>query len=319
MTALTHVRFGAFLLAAALLGSAGEALAQDGVPTRVFLNGVPTPVYFNDGDSFRVLGGRHYGSKARLSGFNTLESYGSVHQWGQWKAKELYYLAKLATSNARQGVWHCTSDLERDTYGRILWWCPDLAVDQVRRGYAHAMTVTLEAGDPRVVAAQQAAIRERRGMWAHGVPEYVLTSLHSTSEGGGYDGKTYNRLVSSRDGHSAKWHHDTAYDECARICSEEREVGDADVEAGLEALRANPEVTGIVAKLTEPELRNVVGDYLRLQRVFWPKDESKQATLRKALEGIASDLSLPALGEGSCVIYVDFERRFGAGRAACLD
>ena len=33
------------------------ASAQAEVATRVFLNGSVTPVYFNDGDSFRVLAG----------------------------------------------------------------------------------------------------------------------------------------------------------------------------------------------------------------------------------------------------------------------
>ena len=63
--------------------------------SQVFLNGVPTPVFFNDGDSFRILEGPLKGTKARLAGFNTLESYGPVHQWGGWHAKELYAIAKM--------------------------------------------------------------------------------------------------------------------------------------------------------------------------------------------------------------------------------
>ena len=47
----------------------------------------------------------------------------------------------MATLNARWGVWHCTSDLSRDGYGRILWDCPDLAVDHLSKGLAHAMNV----------------------------------------------------------------------------------------------------------------------------------------------------------------------------------
>src|SRR5687767_1443526 len=86
------------------------ALAQDTEPvTRVYLNGVPAPVYFNDGDTFRVLGGQHRGMKARLGGFNTLETFGPVHRWGKWHAKELYVISKMATQHARQGGWHCES------------------------------------------------------------------------------------------------------------------------------------------------------------------------------------------------------------------
>lgn len=322
MTATTTHRLlkAGLLVPAIVTALGGSAAAQNNVPTRVFLNGVPTPVYFNDGDSFRVLGGRHYGTRARLAGFNTLESYGPVHQWGGWKAKELYHLAKLATYNARAGVWHCESeDFATDTYGRILWDCKDLAVDQVRRGLAHAMTVTLDPADPDVLAAQAEAIRERRGMWAHGVPEYVLTSLHSTAEGGGYDGRTYNRMVSTRDGHSVKWRHDDAYEECAKICSTESEVDPASIDAVLAALQADPGASSAAASLERPRLRNVVGDFLRLGFFSGVKDEAVE---RELLDGMqrATESGIPVgiPKEGACVVYVEFERRYGSGRAACL-
>lgn len=292
------------------------------IPTRVFLNGVPTPVSFNDGDSFLVLGGRHNGTRARLSGFNTLESYGNVHQWGDWTTKELYNLAKLATYNARRGVWRCESkDLSRDTYGRILWWCKDLAVDQVRRGLAHAMTVTLDGADPDVLVAQADAIANRRGMWAHGVPEYVLTSLHSTREGGGRDGKTYNRLVSTRDGHSAKWQHDNAYGECDMVCSTERRIDEATIDAGVEALRADPAASSAAAKLSEYRLRNVVADFGRLGFFYGIKNEADVAALQTVLQAFATSGGYGGTesGKGSCVVYAEFERRYGSGRAACLD
>jgi endonuclease YncB( thermonuclease family) len=288
----------------------------------VFLNGIPTPVSFNDGDSFRVLGGPHHGTRARLAGFNTLESYGDVHRWGGWEKKELYHLAKLATLNARRGVWHCeTDDFERDGYGRLLLWCKDLAVDQVRRGLAHAMTVTLEAAHPDVLAAQAEAIRERRGIWAHGVPEYVLTSLHSTMEGGGFSGRTYNRLVSTRDGHSAKWYHDDAYEECSTVCSKERPVDSASIEAGVAALRADPEVSPIVAALKSEALRNLVGDFARLGFFWGLEDEADRAKVRAALERLdaAGTFGRAPREEGACVVYVEFLRRYGQGRAACLD
>ena len=53
----------------------------------------------------------------------------------------------------------------------------DLAVDQIRKGLAHAMTVTKEGADAVLMAAQRYAIKHKKGMWAHGVPEYVMTSL----------------------------------------------------------------------------------------------------------------------------------------------
>ena len=40
--------------------------------SKVVVNGMMSPVYFNDGDTFRVLSGQLSGTKARLEGFNTL-------------------------------------------------------------------------------------------------------------------------------------------------------------------------------------------------------------------------------------------------------
>ncbi|MFZ4577236.1 MAG: thermonuclease family protein [Myxococcota bacterium] len=199
-----------------LLAAASEGWARPA--SRVFLNGVLSPVWFNDGDSFAVLAGPYAGTKARLAGYNTLESFGNVHKWGDWKASELYVNAKMATLNARRGTWRCTSDLQRDGYGRILWDCPDLAVDQIRKGLAHAMTVTKLPSPDRYIAAQKAAIAEKRGMWAKGVPKYILTSAHSNDEG--YDGTTYNRTVSTEDGHSEKWIHLDMYKTCQWVCHE---------------------------------------------------------------------------------------------------
>ena len=111
-------RMSIYITLASILGL-GFVLNVHGTPrTRVSLNGQVAPVFFNDGDSFRVLSGDLKGSKARLAGFNTLESYGAVHSWGSWTKKELYALAKMGTYNAREGIWTCTSDLSTDTYGR---------------------------------------------------------------------------------------------------------------------------------------------------------------------------------------------------------
>ncbi len=306
---------GLFLFA---LGT--EAAAQVDPPSRVFLNGMPSPVTFNDGDSFRVLAGRHYNSRARLAGFNTLETFGHAHRWGGWNAKELYANAKLATLNARTGVWRCESpDLKRDGYGRILWWCKDLATDQVRRGLAHAMTVTLEPADPAVVAAQQQAIAERRGMWAHGVPEYILTSVHSTAEA--YEGQTYNRLVSTRDGHSARWLHDEAYGDCEWVCSTERKVEEALIDAAVARLLADAAVAEAAEALSAVEFRNLVSDFARLGHFAGLKDPGRRATVASALDALEQQASFgdKPFETGSCHLYVQFLRRYGRGRMGCLD
>lgn len=298
------------------LTAAGAVHAEPA--SRVFLNGVPTPVFFNDGDSFRVLDGVHKGTKARLAGFNTLESFGPVHQWGTWTFKELYVIAKMATLNARRGEWNCESDLKKDTYGRTLWFCKDLAVDQVRKGLAHAMSVTADPARPELLAAQKEAIQNKQGMWAHGAPALVLTSLHSIAEGGGRDGKTYNRVVSSVDGHSEPWIHTSRYGECDKVCVEVPKLGIADVRALAQAMAGDTEVEAMFAPLNEDE-------QVRLLEAFWAvapakKDSALTGRIKASLRKLVDDGTIQP-GESradSCHIYVDFRRRFGGGKAVCL-
>ncbi|HIA00354.1 MAG TPA: hypothetical protein EYN66_00295, partial [Myxococcales bacterium] len=211
---MTKIKNTCFVLAL-VLAVTSSASAQ--TATKVFLNGTPSPVYFNDGDSFRVLAGPYKGTRARLAGFNTLESYGSVHKWGSWTAQELFRYATLGTMNARKGVWRCTSDGSKDFYGRILWDCPDLSIDQLRKGLAHTMTVTKQGAPPAMVAAQKEAITFKRGMWAHGVPDFIITSTHSGDEWRGGKGP-YNRLISTVDGHTEKWKHNHVFAECQMVC-----------------------------------------------------------------------------------------------------
>lgn len=300
-----------------ILGCSTEAVAEPAA--RVFLNGEPAPVYFNDGDSFRVLAGTFQGTKARLAGFNTLESYGPVHQWGDWTAKELYHLSKIATTNALKGVWHCESEMEKDTYGRILWDCEDLAVDQVRKGLAHAMTVTKEPAKAVLLEAQRDAIKNRRGMWAHGVPDYVLTSLHSVAEGGGSDGKTYNRMVSSTDGHSEKWLHKDRYGECDNICSRFVELPEAHLKEVAEKVRAHKEAGPLFAEMSEKDLHDRINHFRSFGSVGWMVKKEDAERANELLEDwVSQEIEPVSSREQGCMIYVDFRRRYGGKRASCL-
>ena len=291
---------------------------SDATPrTRVKLNGKDAPVFFNDGDSFRVLSGDLKGSKARLAGFNTLESYGAVHSWGDWTKKELYALAKMGTYNAREGVWTCTSDLSTDTYGRYLWVCPDLVVDQIKKGLAHAMTVTSESAEAAAVAAQREAVVNKRGIWAHGVPEYVLTSLHSTSERSG-DRATYNRLVSSVDGHSLKWKHDDAYTECQDVCWKPSKEDRYKRFAARWAKRK--ELSAWIGEYSEAERIEAVTAALDSGAKIKVKNDAHSADAKSAFEAMKSAGWVEAAQSDveTCMLYVDFRRRFGASRAVCL-
>lgn len=307
-------------LVAAMPVLLGGAIASAAPPrTRVILNGDAVPVSFNDGDSFRVLGGTYSGAQSRLAGFNTLESHGPVHLWGGWSTKEMYVLAKLATKHGRRGMWTCTSDGKTDTYGRMLTFCPDLAESLIRAGLAHVMTIDDAPGNPELVEAQRDAQRARRGMWAHGIPPFVLTSLHSVEEDTTGSG-TYNRLVSSEDGHSVKWKHTERYEECAIICHMVYTVDEAKLDTVTDAVAADPEVADIVGKLSREDLRQAVLEFAKWRYVSRAIAKRRRLELEAYLQAKANAgaFGTQSSSKGSCVVHVPFERRFGGGRAVCL-
>ncbi len=314
-----------------------EPAAQATSYTRAYVNGRLVPVRFNDGDSFRIFAGEYSGRQCRLAGFNTLESFGPVHQWGDFHPYELFVNAKQATNHGKHGTWHCNTDGETDVYGRILMDCPDLVVSQIRNGFAHAMNVDDTPSRPEYLRAQQEAIRERRGMWAHGVPAFVLTSLHSNHEDPERTKPTYNRLISTRDGHSEKWIHENDYGECEWVCYQEVVADEGLVRAYARRLREDPEVAPLVGELSNLLLVEIVARWVRREELpAWLTEEEERAIMMERM-GFNTDLRLAgllrtrleramsagALGQrevrqGSCALYADFQRRYGRDRASCL-
>lgn len=313
-------RYGLLALVAGLC-ALRPAPAEAAEPrSKVILNGELVQVTFNDGDSFRVLSGDLAGAKARLAGYNTLESYGPVHQWGSWTEKELFVLAKMATMHARRGMWECTTDGATDTYGRMLVDCPVLAEDLIRRGMAHVLTVTDEGGAPALVAAQQEAMAAKRGLWSHGLPGYILTSIHSAEEDTSGKG-TYNRLVSTVDGHSVKWRHSNKYQECQKVCHLEFPVDDAIVHETVIALRDDSGAAVMIESLDDKKLAAVVAEFMRYRHISRDVPEEHRVALRSHLLGYVASGQLGEQTQGqpsSCMTHIDFKRRFGTGRAACL-
>jgi endonuclease YncB( thermonuclease family) len=286
----------------------------------VFLNGVPTPVFFNDGDSWRVMSGPLEGTRARLAGYNTLESFGPVHRWGTWHPYELYINAKMATLNARRGVWHCTSDLSRDGYGRILWHCPDLALDQIRKGLAHAMNVDDQPARAEYVAAQALAMAEHRGMWAHGAPDFVMTSAHSATEDPSREWH-YNRMVSTRYGHSESIRHHETYPECQFVCADERHVDADRADAAAMRLLEYPELNAGLAAFSTIHIGQLTWRWARTHELpaWLPAPLREPTTVRlRALEQEGAFGSVETR-QSSCFLYVDFNNRYGSRRATCLD
>lgn len=306
----------AILMPAALPSTADGSSAR----TLVYINGRPTAVHFNDGDSFRQLDGPYSGRGSRLAGFNTLESFGPTHAWGEWHPFELWVNAKMATYNGRQGVWHCFTEGETDTYGRILLDCPDLATDQIRRGLAHAMQIDDTPARPEYLRAQHEAMRARRGMWAHGIPDFVLTSLHSADEDPTRD-EQYNRLVSSRDGHSERWSHNDRYPECSFQCAETVAADMPRVTAYAQRLRADRELAPALANVSNILLIEAVSRYARLANLPEYLSEETTAALEPRLAEAreSGQLGQTTMTTGSCMVYTDFRRRYGRDRASCLN
>jgi len=216
------MRHAALLLAFVVCGCAHSSAAKKhhghGKPGTILLNGERTDVVWSDGDSFKIHSGEYQGSGTRLKGYNTLESYGPVHRWGEWTPKELYKIAKSSAAVAAAQEWHCTTDGKKDGYKRLLIDCPDLTVEMVKQGQGMAFAVSEEKSPDAVLAAQAEAMRERRGMWAKGTVKGVISSLHSVGEDGHEGPSAYNRLVDTRTGKAAQVEHHDTYQTCQEVC-----------------------------------------------------------------------------------------------------
>lgn len=220
----------AALLCAALLGAAtAPATASPRGGTTVVLDGRTVRVAWTDGDTFAVRdddraanrGGRQKSTSARLVGVNALESYGPVHRWGDWSARELLDEARTARKLAASRTWTCTSAGRRDRYGRILARCPDLERALVFAGLAHVMAVD-DPPDPELVRLQREAQKAGRGIWRGGVPPRIVTSAHAGGEHDRGDGRGggpgYDRIVDTRDGTSIVREHRNTYRVCEEVC-----------------------------------------------------------------------------------------------------
>jgi micrococcal nuclease len=181
----------------------------------VVLDGKRLKVSWNDGDTFSSRGSKRR-IKARLHGYNTLESYAPVHRWGGWMPQELYDLAKISGVEAASREWHCHDTGKSGGYRRKLVDCPELRRSLLRKGLAHVFVVE-GAALAEDVALQGRAIKDKRGIWQKGAPEHLLTSLHSVDERNNSN-EGYNRLCSVTTGVAAIYRHSDRYEVCQEIC-----------------------------------------------------------------------------------------------------
>ena len=183
----------------------------------ILLDGERVQVAWDDGDTFSTKGaGRSL--RARLKGYNTLESYGPVHRWGDWTAQELYVLSKTAGDVAAEVVWECSDTGDGGGYGRMLVDCPLLREKLLKEGLAHPFSVGAPAPDADL-AAMRHAIAFKQGMWAKGAPGSLITSLHSDDEDP--EKEAYNRICDLTIGQCDVRPHEQVYAVCEEVCIED--------------------------------------------------------------------------------------------------
>lgn len=188
-------------------------------PGILVLNGEETQVVWTDGDSFKIKSGEYKGRGTRLQGFNTLEAFGPVHSWGSWTPAELYQVAKASSSIGASQKWTCTTDGKLDGYKRVLIDCPEAAKELIRAGHAMVYAVEGTRADPALLAIQKEAQAKKAGIWAKGLTNGVITSLHSLGEDGeDPDGESYNRVVDTRTGEALVRKHKDSYQTCQTVC-----------------------------------------------------------------------------------------------------
>ena len=181
----------------------------------VSLDGTEVAVYWDDGDTFYVPS---LDLKARLSGYNTLESYGPVHRFGPGE-HALYKIASEATALAKSEVWACTTTATEGGYGRKGVDCPDLRRALLEGGLAHVFAV--QAGAPQAdLDAQARGIAAKNGMWSGGAPKYIVTSVHSLDEKEGAE-TTYNRVMETATGVASERRHSNIHQACEWVCMED--------------------------------------------------------------------------------------------------
>ena len=183
----------------------------------VSLNGSVWPVRWSDGDTFRFLDGPYKNKSARLQRYNALESYGPVHRWGTWTAEGLWKLSKGIGIIAAKTQWICTTGGQLDSYRRLLVDCPELATAMLKEGLGMAFSISGPAPEEDMVS-QREAMTAGRGIWAKGVPDLLLTSLHSLDEK--KDAKeAYNRSHDTKTGEAAGRSHAETYNLCQWVCT----------------------------------------------------------------------------------------------------
>jgi hypothetical protein len=114
--------------------------------------------------------------------------------------------------------------------------------------------------------------------------------------------------VSTKDGRSGQWEHNNEYKECERVCH--MTVAPEERDAALAALHEDDTTKDLVKGKTDWDVNHLFDQALQA-----PDSGTDPVTVfvRERLK--AGKLTRK---EDSCMVFVDFKRRYGGERAACL-
>lgn len=146
-----------------------------------------------------------------------------------------------------------------------------------------------------------------------------MTSTHSADED-----RTrpvhYDRLISTRDGHSESHEHNNVYRECEWVCNTERYANTDALRAAALALRADAQLAPRLTDYSNLLLEEFASRFVRNGVVpgYVPAELAPDLSARLLQMQSAGVLGTAATRIGACMLYGSFERHYGPNRAACL-
>ena len=146
-----------------------------------------------------------------------------------------------------------------------------------------------------------------------------MTSLHTAAEGGDPE-DIYNRMVSTRDGHSEKPVHQNTYKECEQVCATEKRAAKAPIDHVVRQMRGDPMLAPLLASHSNLLLREFAVRYLRTDALppYVNEEAVEPLSAWLAVKKEAGALGPLTVQPSSCQVFTQFRRRFDEDKADCL-
>ena len=219
------------------------------------------------------------------------------------------------------GIWRCSWDQRADGYGRDLFKCPELAIHMIRAGMAHAMTVTAEPSPEAYLEVQRDAHEEPARHVGRRRPQ-IRPHLHSLHR---WWMKSRTKLGLQPPGLDPRWAlerwiHGETYGECDKVCVQEVELDSQVLREAKQRLSTQSTSSRPGAPLPARKQVEVLEIWLMIETVSAHIPKAERDLMRQSLTQLVETGLLVATksAQGGCMIYTDYRRRFGGGKASCL-